>query len=175
MLSWFKVLLFACLLLAGGIAVFAQPPDPPKIPGQKEEDQPQTIQETLIKMRIDKDKKDHEQMVTRGEEALKIAEQIEKDYDAKGQLSADDLSKIANVEKLVKKIRTELGGADDGENQEDPNEPRISTRSDAVRSLRQTAEAMFNELKKNTRFSISLSAIQTTNAMLRLAKFLRGN
>ena len=176
MFSVFRVLVFACLLLGGLVAASAQPPDPPSIPGEKKDDQPQTIQETLVKMRIDKDKKDHDQMVNRGEEALKITEEIQKDFDSKGKLSSDDLAKLSNVEKLVKKIRNELGGGDDGDDEDaEPTESKPVTQSDGVKSLRQTAETMFNELKKSTRFSISLTAIQTTNTILRIAKFLRGN
>src|SRR3954452_8789275 len=109
-----RSLTFLLLLLTAAFAVsssFAQSADRPLLPDPIASDaRPKTVEETLEKMRIEKDKKDHEQMVSRGEEVMKLTEQLEKSYTEKGKLSSDDYSKISNMEKLVKKIRDELGG-----------------------------------------------------------------
>jgi len=166
--------LFATVALAASVSC-AQSTDPrPLLPGREDSDsRPKTVEETLEKMRIDKDKKDHEQMVTRGEEVLKLTEQIEKSYASNGKLSGDDYSKIANVEKLVKKIRDELGGDGDTDDDKDDN-VKLTTTASGMKSLRDMTSKMIDELKKTTRFSISLCAIQTTNAVLRIARFLKG-
>jgi hypothetical protein len=175
------------LLLLGGLATFGQqqqttpvvvinPPRPSIARQQDENDyRAPTIRETLEKMRIAKEKKDFDQMITRGGDVLKITEEIEKAYEQQGRLTPGEYSKIANVEKLVKKIREELGGdGDDGDKEEaEPKQSRLMTAADAIKGLRQTTAALFDELKKTTRFSISATAIQTSNAVLRLAKFLK--
>jgi len=166
-----SILLFLAVALTASVS-FAQSSDPRSlIPGRDDPDRPKTIEETLEKMRIDKDKKDHEQMVTRGEEVIKLTEQVEKSFSSHGRLSQDDYSKIANVEKLVKKIRDELGGDDMDEEDKDL---KLTSTATGMQSLRDMTSKMFDELKKTTRFSISLSAIQTTNAVLRIARFLKG-
>ena len=110
-------------------------------------------------------------MVSRGEEVIKLTEQVEKSFAAHGRLSEDDYSKIANVEKLVKKIRDELGGDDMDDIDKDL---KLTSTATGMKSLRDMTSQMFDELKKTTRFSISLCAIQTTNSVLRIARFLKG-
>ena len=161
----------------GGFCCFAQLPDASLgKPGDSKDDTPKNFKEMLDKMRIEKDKKDHDQMVERGEEVLKLSEDLEKTVDQNGRLTEKDYAKVATVEKLVKKIRSELGGDDDdGAVDDEPLKPQSKPLSpmDAVKSLRSTTEKMFDELKKTTRFTISATAIQTTNAVLRLARFLK--
>ena len=140
----------------------------PKTDQQKELG-PQSIQETLEKMRIEKDKKDHNEMVDRGDETLKILNQLEKSFEHNGRLSSEDIGRLERVEKLAKKIRDELGGHDD-EDDEGTGTPSLEV---AVKTLQATAGALFDELKKTSRFTISAAAIQSSNTVLRLARFLK--
>jgi len=115
-----RILIVVGLIMAGTICCAAQLPDPIFPKGDpKEEEKPKSFQESLEKMRIEKDKKDHDQMVERGVEIVKISEELEKAVDQNGHLTDKDVSKVATVEKLVKKIRSELGGADDDDNDVD--------------------------------------------------------
>ncbi len=135
---------------------------------------PKSYQEGLEKLRIDREKKEYDKMVGYGEEAVKIAEELEKAFESNGRLSDKELNKVANVEKLVKKIRSELGGdydeTTDDETTDNPAEPE-----QAVRSFRSVASDLFNELKKMTRFTISVAAIQSSNSLLRIGRFLRSS
>lgn len=146
----------------------------PKTGDDERDDRPKGIKESLEKMRIDKEKKEHGEMLGRGEEALKISEQLEAAFVQNGKLSEKEYSKVATVEKIVKKIRSDLGG-DDGDEEKDQvgNRENKYSPADAVKSLRSTTIALFDELKKTTRFTISAAAIQTSNAVLKLARFLR--
>ena len=174
----FRIFLFSSLILAGCLCCSAQIPDPifPKTGDtNKDDDKPKSFQESIEKMRIEKDKKDHDQMVERGEEVVKISEELEKAVDQNGRLTDKEYSKVATVEKLVKKIRTELGGDDDDKDGDDdiaPQKQGLSAK-DAVKSLRSTTLTLFDELKKTTRFTISASAIQASNSVLKLARFLK--
>jgi hypothetical protein len=49
------------------------------------------VREMLEKMRIDKEKKDYDEMLARGEDVIKLADQLEKSLgDRGGQLSEAD-------------------------------------------------------------------------------------
>ena len=179
MLSRFSRLnLVAAVLLLGAAVTFSQSADnqSPIVsrPGDSRADYPKNFRETLEKLRIDKEKKEYKEMLDRGNEALKLTEELEKTVAANGKLTEREYDKIASVEKLVKKIRNDLGGNDDVD-KELAKEALTSRTSpdDAVKSLHSKTSALFEELKKTTRFSISAAAIQSSNAVLRVLKFLR--
>jgi hypothetical protein len=174
----FRLCLILVLAFLGSIYAYGQSADDKGSirvkAGEKDDDRPKGFRETLEKLRIEKDKKDHDQMIERGEEAVKISEQLEKAFAANGRLTDKEIEKLAAVEKIVKKIRNELGGDDDGESDE-PTRPNGQTFSPAVavKFLRSSTVTLFDELKKTTRFTISATAIQSSNAVLKLARFLR--
>jgi hypothetical protein len=158
-------LLFGAILLFGGsVCVHAQDDEDPMFPGRKKDDPPRSLQESLSKMRIEKDKKDFNEMLKRADDAAKLASAI-KDESVAGQQDH-----IANIGKLVKKIREELGaeGSDD-----DPDE-LPSNQADAIRVLKEQVNGLTEELKKCNRFTVSASAIDRTNEILRLVKYLHG-
>lgn len=148
------------------------------------EEQPKSIKEQLEKLRIEQEKKDHQAMLDRGETALKISEELEKRVNTTSQLDTKDREKLESLEKLLKKIRTELGGDDDSDSAPDadaeapdPTEAKPNDRPkdvvDGIKSLRSTTIKLVDELKKTTRFTISAAAIQTTNAVLRITRILK--
>lgn len=170
--------LFTLIAATGCLVCLAQSADNsssvvPKT-GDSRDDYPKTFRETLEKLRIEKEKKEYQEMLDRGNEALKLTEELEKAVEVNGTLTEREHAKIANVEKLVKKIRGELGGNDEDDREKENGSifARLSP-VDAVKSLRSATVSLMDELKKTTRFSISAAAIQSTNAVLRVVKFLR--
>lgn len=146
----------------------------------QKEDLPKSIKESLEKQRIEKEKKEHDEMIQRGEEALKLSEELEKSVSASNKLSSQDQVKISKIEKIIKKIRKELGGDDDEENavideKLNANEPveNLSAVASAVKKLQATTIKLVDELKKTTRFSVSVIAIQSSNSLLKILKFIR--
>jgi hypothetical protein len=158
-------LMFGAVILFGGaVCIRAQADDDPMFPGRKKEDPPRSIQESLSRMRIDKDKKDFNEMLKRGDDAARIAAEL-KDESVTGQQD-----QIASLGKLVKKIREELGAeGSDGEPDTAPG-----NQADAIRALKEQVERLSDDLKKSNRFTISASAVDHTNEILWLVKFLRG-
>jgi hypothetical protein len=143
------------------------------IPRQSEpNDRPRNIKESLEKMRIEKEKRDFERMIERGEEAVRITEELEVSFEKKGRLTEKEMAKLAAIEKLAKQIRSDLGGDDDKKEQVRPHGESFSF-MDAIRSLRSSTQDLFCELKKSSRFTVSAAAIQSSNAVLRLARFIR--
>ncbi len=144
--------------------------------GPEKDERPKNIKEKLVEMQIEKDKKDHDEMVARGEEAVKISGELETSYAEKGSLTDKDIIKLERVEKLVKKIRSELGGDDDDAGANSNSVIQSGGKgflAEAIDSLKSRSSALLDELKKTTRFTISAAAITTTNALLRITKILR--
>jgi hypothetical protein len=141
---------------------------------QKEE-LPKNIQETLAKQRIARQKKDYEELLQRSEEAVKLSDELEKSFSDSNQISAEDQKKLDRLEKLVKKIREELGADDDGEAEivEKDKKDEPLTVISAFRILQSNTTKLFDEIKKSTPYSVSVIAIQTSNSLLKLVKFLR--
>lgn len=163
----------ACLLAAAAAAQigadnrgygFGHPDEPPL---------PKNVLETREKMRIEKEKKDFDEMMQRGEEVIKLAERVERSFTANGRLSDVDLANVESVEKNVKKIREDLGGDDDDERFEQVLGGKRPSVADAVASLKASTADLLSELKKSSRFTVSAAAIQSSNAVLKIAKFLR--
>ena len=145
----------------------------------QKEDLPKSIKESLEKQRIEKEKKEHDDMIQRSEEALKLSEELEKSVSVSNKLSSQDQVKISKIEKIIKKIRKELGGDDDEnaviEEKPDADEPdkNLSAVARAVKKLQSTTTKLVDELKKTSRFSVSVVAIQSSNSLLKILKFIR--
>jgi hypothetical protein len=142
----------------------------------QKEDLPKNIKETMAKQRIEREKKDYEELLQRSEEAVKISEELEKSFVNSNQLSSEDQKKLERLEKLVKKIRGELGGDDDDGEVEMPEKDKPekpSTMVSAFKTLQTNAAQLLGEIKKSTRYSVSVVAIQMSNALLKLVKFIR--
>jgi hypothetical protein len=117
-------------------------------------------------------------MLDRGEEALRLASQLETAFEQNKNLTPQDRAKLQSLENVVEKIRNELGGGDDegiddGNHMKPVDEPKPSTLEEGFKYLHSTTLKLVDELKKTTRFTISAIAIQSSNSVLRLVKFLR--
>lgn len=177
MFSRFVFILFVFMVVLAGVTTsYAQSAEDRTSsllgrPGEDERERPKSLKESLEKMRIEQEKKEYNQMLARGEEALKLSEQLEKAFAQNGKLTETDQARIANIEKLAKKIRSELGGNDEGDNE--AQERKSLSAAEAVKSLRSMTVSLYDELKKTSRFSISAAAIESTNALLKITRFLR--
>ena len=180
--KYFITLVF---VFAAAIAINAQSDaSTPSGRAPVKDDLPKNIQETLDKHKIEQAKKDHEEMIERGEEALKLSEELKKSVANSDKLSPEDQTKLARLEKITKKIRRELGGDDDDgetiieESAEGTVEvakiaEKPSALASAVKKLESTATKLVDELKKTTRFSVSVIAIQSSNSLLKILKFIK--
>jgi hypothetical protein len=132
----------------------------------------------MAKLRSEQNKRDHKQMLDRGEEAVRLANQLEAAFEKNRNLTPEDKARLESLENVVEKIRKELGGDDDGDDedlsyQKPAAEEKPSTMEEAFKFLQSSTMKLVDELKKTTRFSISAVAIQSSNSVLKLVKFLR--
>lgn len=142
--------------------------------GRREEPMPRNVRETREKMRIEQEKKEHDEMVRRAEDAMHVAERLERIVAANGRFSPNDIAYLESVEKTLKKVRSELGGDDNDAEIDDVLPPNSShSLADVVGTLKATTETLYDQVKKTTRFSISAAAIQSSNAAIKIVRFLR--
>ena len=172
-----KICFSFLLVMLFCITAFSQLPDASTRSGKPQpEELPKNIQETLAKQRIEQEKKDYEELLERSLEAVKLSEELEKSFINSNQISSEDQKKLDRLEKLVKKIRNDLGGDDDGgesDIKEKIKDDKPATVGNAFKTLQSNAAQLFSEIKKSTRYSVSVIAIQTSNALLKLVKFIR--
>ncbi len=160
----------AFILFVGAVSLYAQidPTDAGSIsPANRYERM--TVKKMLSKQQAIQRQKDYDEMIKRSEEALSLSEKLEKSLLTHNEVTSKDADDLKSLQKLVSKILDEMGGdEDDSEKLETP-----SNFQDAVKYLRNATVELADELQKTTRFSISVAAIQTSNAVLRVIKFLR--
>jgi hypothetical protein len=142
---------------------------------ESKDDLPKTFKDMQTKQRLEREKKDHEEMLKRGDEAALLTQQLEDAFQQNNVLSQKDKQKLESLEKIVTKIRKELGGGgDEGEESaSDVKDGWPTSVPEAFNRLKETTLSLVDELKKTTRFTISAVAIQSSNSVLKLVKFLR--
>ncbi len=165
-----------------GPVVCAQQNDGPvpignRTDGRKDND-PEAVgfNEMIVKQQISRRKKEHEDLLKRGEEALKLSAEVEASISTNETFSPNDLEKLQELEKVVGKIREELGGKNDDHDEENASGPENNARQSigsAFKFLRDSTIKLVDELKRSSRFSISAAAIEASTRIIRVAKFLR--
>ena len=136
------------------------------------EELPTNIQESLAKGRIKRAEKEYQELLERGEEAARLGEEIGKALESGQKLSTADKKKLERLERLVKRIRTDLGGQDDDQREE---KDRPLTVASVVKNIQEDTASLLSEIKKIGRHTISVIAIESSNSLLKLIKFLRFN
>lgn len=131
---------------------------------------PKQVRERLMKLCIEENKKDFNKLIERSEQVAKLSEEIQTSYSENNKLSLEDREKLAEVEGLLKKIRKELRAKKD--NKKDKEDIPESTLQ-ALKDLKEKTTKLLGEIKKTTRHSVSAAAIQSSNAVLKIVKFLR--
>lgn len=170
-----KIFFTFAFLLVGTLCAHAQFPDASSADGRKKEDYPDSIKETFAKQRIKSEEKEFNELIGRSEEAAKISSQIWDSYDANKKLTLDDGKKLDRLEKLIKKIRDDLGSENDNDNKEKPAESASLSYTEALKNISEMSSTLFDDLKKSGRFSISVSSIENSNKLLKLVRYVRAN
>lgn len=140
----------------------------------REDEMPEGFREGIAKKRIEAEEKEHEELIQNGEEALKLSVEISKDYESRKNLTAEDTKKFERLEKVIKKIRQDLGAKDESDPDDEKTNSPLSLKS-AISEIKETTSDLLSELKKTTRHSISVVAIQSSNTLLKLVRFAKFN
>ncbi|MGI9055783.1 MAG: hypothetical protein ACR2F2_08285 [Pyrinomonadaceae bacterium] len=135
----------------------------------RDEEIPKNIREALKKQEVERIRKDFEEMLKNGEEAVKLTEEVEYSFNKNNKLTSNEIQKLEKIEKLLKKIRKELGGADDAEVKVE----KPSNIKSAIATLKESSANLYAELKKTSRYTISAVAIQSSNKLIDIVRFIR--
>lgn len=130
--------------------------------------------ENLMKMRIRAEEKEHAEFVGRGAEVARLTEQISRSFAESGAI-VRDLDKLNQLEKVVKKIRKNMGGSDDDkkdDNYETP-ESNPATIAEAVTKLAEIGADLSESVKTSSRYTVSADSINNANELLELINFIR--
>ena len=165
-----RILFLVLIAAAAGTAVSAQR-DPFNRDREREEEE-KIVKEMLAKQQSEREKKEHEELLKRADTALELSDELEKAFEEGQQLPADD-KRLAELEKVVKKMRDDMGGDDDKQDDENAAEERPRDVKQAFLALRKSTLQLVDEVKKTTRYSISVAAIRSSNNVLKLVRFLR--
>lgn len=149
------------------VCVNAQTEIDPRTGRPTREEIPKNVKEVLAKGRIDREKKDYDELIQRGEEVAKLSQEIEQSFAKNNKLTSEDNKKLERLEKSLKKIRSELGS----DNDEDEEKPLSVV--NALKALQNSTSTLVDELKKTTRYTISATAIEASNAILSIVRFIR--
>lgn len=173
-----KSLLAIVVLTLSAVAISAQTSSNDTWPfpdrRRSNDDDSQIVKEMLAKQQTAREKKDYDSLVERGENALKLSNEIEESFEKNDQLTDTERKKLAEFEKLVSKIRKDLGGDDETEMTEDGEKPETPRDvREGFLYLKRSTEQLVSEIKRSTRFSVSVLAIESSNTLIRLARFLR--
>jgi hypothetical protein len=136
---------------------------------RQREDVPDLLRETLAKQRIAQQKKDHEELLAKGEEVHRLASELVANSDASLD-TAEQRKRLERLEKAIRKIRGELGAEMDDSDEEEPL-PR-GPRETFV-AIRENAVRLTDEMKRSSRHSLSVGSIQSSNTIWRLVRSLR--
>ena len=166
------ILIFTILIFAGTAP--AQTADdwfPSPFGDRRERDVSPVFKEMLSKQRVLHDKKEFAELQQRVDDALRLSEALFRASNNKQPLAPYDRDKLLELEQVVKNIRDDLGADDPGDSDGLDREPESLPA--AVKSLQEMTASLVGELKNATRFTISAKAIEKSNSVLQLIRFIR--
>lgn len=134
---------------------------------------PEPIRENLAKMQLKEEEENYKELIKRGEEAAQLSEEISKSYEEHNKLSSEDQKKLEKLEKVVKRIRRDLGAENDDD--KDGQDDKPSSVSNTLNTIKEKTSNLLAELKKASRYSISVVAVESSNKVFNLVRFLRFN
>ncbi len=140
---------------------------------ERPEPLPESARERLMTLCIEENKKQFEELIKRTEDVARLSKEIETSFTENNKLSDEDKDKLKEVEKLLNKIRKELKVSDDGDKDDGDEEEKPKTTLQAIKYLQENSSKLLEEIKQITRYTISAAAVQSTNAVMKIVKFLR--
>jgi hypothetical protein len=177
-LRLFIIAFTSAVMLSSYSAAFGQDTEP-NSPGSPQRetaprDTPRSPYEALARHRSSQAKKQHEEMLKRGDEALELVDRLQSSLDKNEAFTTRDAKDLESIEKLVNRIRKDLGaGSLDREDDEQTQKARSAGPREAFGYLKRSVYTLVSELNKTSRFSISAAAIQTSDGIIKIARFLR--
>lgn len=138
--------------------------------GAAEEEQNETMLDSLKKMRIKREEDEHKKLVGKGEmikeNALALVKNYAPSFDKSKQRDFD--KRLKDIDKAARSIRTDSGGYNDTTLDSAPG-----STEDALKQLASASDRLNENLAKTNRRVVSVSVLKDTNEIIQLVKFLR--
>ncbi len=129
------------------------------------------MRETREKWRLEAEEKEHRELLDRSDKAAHLSDELKKSLVQNNAFSGGDATKLTELEKLLKKIRKNLGGG--GDENDSVNEVKPASLAEAFNQLSEAGASLNDGLKKQTRHEISADSIDKSNEMLDLIALIR--
>lgn len=125
--------------------------------------------EMRYKANVKHEEASHRETVERAEEAAHLGAELLSIFERNKAVGRDDLKKLERVEKLARKIRSSAGASDDDEGLKSPP----NSVGMALTRLAEVADRLHKSVKKTSRFVVSAAAIELSNEVIELARYIR--
>jgi hypothetical protein len=160
-----------CMLFIASVAggQSASSSGPPIRATGAEEEQNETMLDTLKRMQIRREEDEHKKILEKGAQLERDAESLAKGA-VNGHLPREGEKKLREIDKAARKIRSEFGGGGD----DTPLDPMPASLDDALKQLDDASERLNKHLSKTSRRVISVSVVEVANEVTQLVKILRG-
>jgi hypothetical protein len=137
---------------------------------RREPSTPDSHQEEFMERAIIKGlEASHKETLESAKEGADLGASLRAAYEKSKSLSRDDLKKLERMEKLVRRIRSKVGGSDDESVLEKPP-PNLEA---ALAQLSELSEELRQSVEKTSRHVISAAVIESSNELLQLIRHVR--
>lgn len=165
------VLLSAFIAFAQSANPASRAPDTKTSDKLHRDDQDVTVPEDMrIKMAIVREETAYKKTLEDVDKLSDLSGEVAKDYAAHKQLSADDVKKLATIEKLAKRVLNHAGGEEVDAKSGTAEEVTIA---DAIDKLNTAAGNIRRDMKAETRFVVSATVIANSNEVINLSRVIR--
>jgi hypothetical protein len=126
--------------------------------------------EMRIRLAIERAEGEHRKILEDVKKLSDLSSEVSSAYHDRARLTSDDLKKLANIEKLAKRILSHAGG-----NEVDDKSPDIEDLplAEAIDHLSTAASKIRNDMTAQTRHIVSASVIASSNEVINLSQLIR--
>ena len=144
---------------------------PPRVNAAAPDDEPPNLPEEMrTRMELERREKDYQKLVDSATQLNALSAEVAKLYKENTALSAEQVKKLASIEKLARRILAESGGEEVSE--KSSAEPPMGT-SEAIDKLVATAADVKKSLERQSRYVVSAAVIANSNDLIHLAQYIR--
>ena len=156
------LLIFTCACAARAQTTRNQPNDPT-------DQESQMVEEMRVKWEIKYAEKERLENLDRAREAAQLGSELYKSYSSNRSFSQTEKKKLDRLEKVTRKIRSQAGGSDG-----DETDDQMPTQLDsAFKRLSEATDEMRKGVEKTPRQVVSANVIERANEILDIIRFVR--
>jgi hypothetical protein len=148
------------------------PPATPRNSGDRSgpDNQPPLPDEMRSRMEIERQEKEYQKLVDSANQLSDLSDSVAKAYKERPVLTAEEVKKLASIEKLARHILTESGGEEVSEKTGEEGPVSVA---EAIDKLTATAADVKKCVNTQTRFVVSANVIANSNDLIHLAQYIR--